>query len=137
MMGAMLRSPVWGLLRKGGTVLAGVVMPTSNRVDLISWYEGLGHLPGQITDWQEAGGLMVRLRIGDVSTKGTVLVRAELLNPGTRVWRGGLNLTDSPSTDSEAILTIGPSRSADWWSYLPSRTSQIFVRVDPDARANT
>ena len=64
-------------------------------------------------------------------------LRAELLNPGARVWRGGLNLTDSLSTDSEAILTIGPTRSADWWSYLPQRTSQIFVRVDPDARANT
>lgn len=136
-MGAMSKSPLWALLQRGGAALAGVVTPVPDRAEMVSWYEGLGHLSGQVTDWQEAGGLMVRLRVGGISSKGGMLFRAELFNPGQRSWRGGVNLGDRPMTESEAVLTIGPSGNTDWWTHLPPRTCQVFVRIDPDARSNS
>lgn len=136
MMGAMSKSPLWTLLRRGSEAFAGVVIPLANRAETVSWFEGLGHVEGQITDWQEVGDLMVRLRVGGLSSQGGMLFHAELFNPASSPWRGGVNLTDRIVSESEAVLNLSPLGSAVWWSYLKPNACQVFVRIDPNARSH-
>lgn len=136
MLDAMSKASLWTLLRKGGEAFAGAVIPQSSRAETVSWFEGVGHVEGHLTDWQQAGGLMVRLRVGVASRDGPMLFHAELFNHASNAWRGGINLTDRIVADSEAILTIRPAGTAVWWSYLAANTCQVFVRVDPGARTH-
>lgn len=133
MTSAMSKSHLWSLLRKSGEVLAGVVLPRPDRAETIRWYEGTGHYAGQITDWQEACGLMARLRIEGSRSDGRWLIRVELFNPEIRAWRGGVALSDTVPTASEAVLTIGAGSTAEWWTYLSPQPCVVFVRLDDDA----
>lgn len=120
-------------MRRSGEALAGVFSPQPDRAEIIRWYESGGHRPGQLTDWQEACGLMVRLRVAEPGSDGRWLIRMEMFNPAPRSWRGGVALSDTPPKGSEAVLTVRAGDAAGWWAYLSPQPCLLFVRLDDAA----